>query len=286
MAAEPTHARAPFEPVFEVITPDRALQLLSTRTDNTYVTPSGMPYRNRSVSHARVARYAEDMENGYWEPTHQGIAIDDHGRLIDGQHRLLAVVLSDKPCLFLVCYGVNTDLFWLIDGGWNRSAQSFLEGSYRIQRAALSRTLIRLEELGGVADASIASGKYATHKVLRYLEEHPDVREYGEAYSRAASSESARRFKGTSGVGLLLGGYVAGPKRHQNWWEDVHSMGTGAGLPEGNPVRALFQTSPSGGNLTNINYLRALYAAVRYRNGKTLSRINAGNYNTVNVGPC
>jgi hypothetical protein len=49
---------------------------------------------NRRIRKAKVARYARDMTDGHWMTTHQGIAFDKHGKLIDGQHRLMAVVES------------------------------------------------------------------------------------------------------------------------------------------------------------------------------------------------
>lgn len=37
---------------------------------------------------------AKDMREGHWDTTHQGIAIATDGTLVDGQHRLMAVVES------------------------------------------------------------------------------------------------------------------------------------------------------------------------------------------------
>jgi hypothetical protein len=51
-------------------------------------------FRNRSVREDVVSAYARDMANGRWVYTHQGIAFNDRDELIDGQHRLHAVILS------------------------------------------------------------------------------------------------------------------------------------------------------------------------------------------------
>ena len=42
---------------------------------------------------------ARDMKAGHWRLTHQGIAFDPAGVLIDGQHRLWAIVESDTTLL-------------------------------------------------------------------------------------------------------------------------------------------------------------------------------------------
>jgi len=49
---------------------------------------------NRKLQPATVNRYAKTMRSGNWRSTHQGIAIDESGNILDGQHRLEAVVKS------------------------------------------------------------------------------------------------------------------------------------------------------------------------------------------------
>ena len=58
--------------------------------------------RNRTVRSKKTNKYSQDMNNGKWELTHQGIAFDKNGRLIDGQHRMLAVIKSGTHQLFIV----------------------------------------------------------------------------------------------------------------------------------------------------------------------------------------
>lgn len=49
---------------------------------------------NRNINYAKVKKMAKDMKEGHWDTTHQGIAIASDGTLVDGQHRLLAIVES------------------------------------------------------------------------------------------------------------------------------------------------------------------------------------------------
>lgn len=67
-----------------VVTPKLASDWLTKNNPN-----------NRSISRAHVARLAADMKTGRWNLTHQGIAFDTDGVLVDGQHRLTAVVESE-----------------------------------------------------------------------------------------------------------------------------------------------------------------------------------------------
>lgn len=49
---------------------------------------------NRLIRRYKVEAIADAIRRGEWETTHQGIAIDPDGRLIDGQHRLSAIGTS------------------------------------------------------------------------------------------------------------------------------------------------------------------------------------------------
>lgn len=51
---------------------------------------------NRNASDKRVKQYAAMLSAGHWRITHEGIAIHDN-RLVDGQHRMLAVIASNVP---------------------------------------------------------------------------------------------------------------------------------------------------------------------------------------------
>ncbi len=77
---------------------------------------------NRPVSQMRVQQLAKDMTDGVFELTHQGIAFDSDGKLIDGQHRLWAVVESKKTVLMFVCFGLDRgEVVHYIDDGRPRS---------------------------------------------------------------------------------------------------------------------------------------------------------------------
>ena len=61
--------------------------------------------RNRKVKDTTVEAYAMDMRNGAWQATHQGVAFDPAGNLIDGQHRLQGIVQARRPVLMVVSHG-------------------------------------------------------------------------------------------------------------------------------------------------------------------------------------
>lgn len=75
----------------EIITPEMAMDWLENHNP-----------RNRPISEPTVQVYAGDMKNGRWSLTHQGIAFNVNGDLIDGQHRLWAIVFSGKNVEMMV----------------------------------------------------------------------------------------------------------------------------------------------------------------------------------------
>jgi hypothetical protein len=94
----------------ETITPDIAAQYLLTNLVN-----------QRNVTKTHQLHLRQQMENGQWMLTGQPIIFDDKGRLIDGQHRLRALIDADVSLQFVVTRGVSSDSFIAIDRGKTRT---------------------------------------------------------------------------------------------------------------------------------------------------------------------
>lgn len=76
---------------------------------------------NRALRDSVVERYARMMKSHEWTVTHQGVAFDVEGNLVDGQHRLAAVLKSGQTIPFLVCRDLSLAAYAYIDGGVSRS---------------------------------------------------------------------------------------------------------------------------------------------------------------------
>jgi hypothetical protein len=151
----------------QTITPDKAAQMLEANT------------RNRPLSKQTVHTFAEAMRRGEWMVTHQGVAFDLHGVLVDGQHRLAAVVEADIPVEMTVFSEVPEGTFDVLDTGKRRNAADVLaiEGEKNsILLAAMVRTVWLFENR---ADLSWAGGSASVtnHQIVQTLEQHPQVRE-------------------------------------------------------------------------------------------------------------
>lgn len=72
---------------------------------------------NRNINRSHVKELADDMVNGRWVETNDMICINDKGELINGQHRLTAVVESGVPCYFVIATGFPSESFNAMDTG-------------------------------------------------------------------------------------------------------------------------------------------------------------------------
>jgi hypothetical protein len=103
---------------FEVmqVTPEIALSILTNKN-----------CKNRNISKANLRNLTNAMLNGEWKLTNQGISFDRDGNLLDGQHRLQAIVESEVTCTMLVGKNMNPAIFNCIDTGKARTAGDTLD---------------------------------------------------------------------------------------------------------------------------------------------------------------
>ncbi len=82
---------------------------------------------NRTLRPSRVREYAQAMTEGKWLYTADPIRFDEDGRLIDGQHRLMAVVKSGQPIEMHVVRGLAREAQDKVDTGAIRTAADALK---------------------------------------------------------------------------------------------------------------------------------------------------------------
>lgn len=81
---------------------------------------------NRPVRRTHVAFLAGEIANGNWQVNGQAIVISDNEQVLDGQHRLLAVIESGMAIQSLVVYGISPEAFKTIDTGAVRTGADAL----------------------------------------------------------------------------------------------------------------------------------------------------------------
>lgn len=76
---------------------------------------------NRTLRQSNVKQMCELLTNGSFMLTHQGIAFSKEGLLLDGQHRLNAIVKTGISAKMMVSRGYDKETYIAIDGGASRS---------------------------------------------------------------------------------------------------------------------------------------------------------------------
>ncbi len=82
--------------------------------------------KNRPINSAHVAKLVRDMKHGRWAPSPQPIVFDVDGDLIDGQHRLRAIVEAGASIAMVVAENAPRDSIRGIDMGAQRNAAGIL----------------------------------------------------------------------------------------------------------------------------------------------------------------
>lgn len=107
--------------------------------------------RNRKLSQARITKYAAIMERGDWLVTNQGIAFDEYGHLIDGQHRLTAIVKAEVSVTMLVVSAVKGVAQLVMDQGYTRTPhdQIALREGWKVWPIHTATAKAMLKGIGG-----------------------------------------------------------------------------------------------------------------------------------------
>lgn len=143
----------PFRVEVVQMTPERAERLLDQNT------------RNRSMKIDREKNYAGQMRNGTWVVDGNPIRVDRDGVLLDGQHRLYAVVESGTTQTMILVTGLEPQAMHTIDTGASRRLGDLLKLSLpdvkdEAKVGALSRVLL-IRSLGETIPNSFATSASA-----------------------------------------------------------------------------------------------------------------------------
>lgn len=153
----------------------------------------GRNQRNRPARQKLISLYARDMAAGRWQLTGEAVKFDRDGNLLDGQHRLHAVVASGATVPMLVVWGVAAGAQEVMDSGAKRTAADAfaLTGHTNTHMLAAAARLCMEWEGGKLrhkSDTTTSRGHYTTSEVLAFVEANPDLHE-----AVAAASNMAKR---------------------------------------------------------------------------------------------
>lgn len=115
--AQLTHDDLPGVSIFLLrVTPDLAGEMLKKNSEG-----------QRTISKLAVERYAADMTTEDWIFNGAPVIMSKQNKLLDGQHRLSAIVESGQPQILLVVHGLDAAAMSTIDAGRQRSYADILK---------------------------------------------------------------------------------------------------------------------------------------------------------------
>ena len=212
----------------ETITPDIAKEMLGVNTNN------------RNISRQQVELLARTMAQQAWRLNGEAIKFSNTGRLLDGQHRLLACVESGVPFRTLVIRGLPEDTQETMDSGKTRTMANVLElqGRSNTKQLATVARSIYVSEQHGLEAACTNSMAPTRNELLTFIENTPHL----EDTLRQASLfyGKSNHLMSTSVAALL---YWTLNEIDSDACERFFDMlATGANLNEGNPILVLRNT--------------------------------------------
>jgi hypothetical protein len=209
-----------------------------------YVTPADAAewlshnQRNRRINKKLVSRLARAMTEDRWRLTGEAIKFDKQGKLLDGQHRLLAIQQSAVAVEMMIIRGLESETQDVMDTGKVRGAGDVIsihgvgQGNYSAIAAA-ARVLIAYRE--GVLPMGPGQIPVENDQVLKCVLDHPiigDLQPQAMRINRATSIPPA----------ALLASMVI---IHESDPEDDHTshffnrLESGAELPANSPILLL-----------------------------------------------
>jgi hypothetical protein len=109
------------------------------------------PEKQRDIRESRIKRWLTAMNAGKWIEDSEPICFDLHGNLVQGQHRLLAIIKHGKPIKMLVLLGLTEKAIEGMDRGDGRSkadrghASGALEKDENAKWASIAATLVKID---------------------------------------------------------------------------------------------------------------------------------------------
>lgn len=206
------------------VTPDVAQALISANT------------RNRTKREHYVNRLASAMSRGEWKTNGDTIRVSRSGVLLDGQHRLSAIVKSGVTLEMIVVDGLDDDVFDTIDRGFGRTTGDVMQLEGEKNANVLAAATVLLYKLEKVGDPFNGNGANAPTTIEQrdVLSKNPGLRE---SASWAAGARWCKKYAMASNTCFCH--YLFHKKDRESAASFFEGLETGAGLDAGSPILAL-----------------------------------------------
>ena len=219
----------------QTATPSGAqIRSVGPNTANVWLKNNG---KNRNVNQSYVARYAQMMEDGDWVLSPDAIAFDKMGNLLNGQHRLLAIVKSGTSQKFYVAKGLDSKSFDRMDTGRPRSAGQILDMAGFDNYSRLAAVIVLLTAFERqIVSTTFEGYRYSSvpSEVLQYAKQHGELLEDSVRVSDKAYRSGAKLTR-PSTLGFIH--YAMRHRDESKAWEFIYGLSTGLGVNDTEDAR-------------------------------------------------
>lgn len=240
------------------VTPELAKKLLERNT------------RNRKISEKVVQKYVEEIRAGDWRLTPAGIGFDTEGVLLDGQHRLAAIVKAGLPAPLLVTLGLPSASQEKVDRQRRRTLFDalYLAGhAYSRQEVEIATCLTRMRQHSD--SGVVPSDSLVKRTLITYLD-----------HIREVLKDTDKKKKGLSQASFLAAAVLYHEIDAQKCAQFLEGVRTGEMLTSDHPAMRLrrlllgetvIASMPRGGANQSFIFRRAVYAMQAHFDGRKVS---------------
>lgn len=227
---------------------------------------------NRNLRRAVVDSYARDIAAGRWRLNGESIKFGAAGHLLDGQHRLSAVIQAETAVQMVVVRHLAADVMPTVDTGAKRSYGDALKLAGEENTATLAAVVRRAVMWERGQRTNTGAIRPTALEMNDFLERHPEVRASAELASRLGSRERLP----ASVIGLCHFLFAKIDYDEATWF--MLRVADGDGIPATDPIAVLrnrvIKLRVSGGR---INETEGLALTIRawnaHRAGETRSKL-------------
>lgn len=145
----------------ERITPAKARKMLENNRGN------------RPIRQEQVVSFTESMKAGAWKLNGESIKLDKHNNIVDGQHRLEAIVAANMTIDILVVRGLEPEAYHTIDKGRGRTLADTFHHNGVQHYAAVAAATAWLHRYKTNTLHDLGCRRMRTEEALDLLEQHP-----------------------------------------------------------------------------------------------------------------
>jgi ParB-like nuclease domain len=216
----------------ETINPSQAKKMLENNRNN------------RNPSQQRIDELASQMRQGKYIMPPDAITFDRQGRLINGQHRLLACVQSGTTIQSIVYRNASEEVFMITDIGMRKTgghALKTLGYTNTTNLSAAARVVYNLETTPEGEPWWAFAGHVPPNDIIEIIKMYPTLQSHVNEGHKLTAKKRASRIRTSMTVIALCLHLAWKADQYDDMRSFLETVATGVGIEQGSPELALMR---------------------------------------------